>query len=70
MSLDDRVKALESLLSLPTDKVLPSSTSVDVIALQTALAASEKQRQRLEYRISHLTRAYDLLTLKTKKNDD
>jgi hypothetical protein len=64
MSLDDRVKALESLLSLPTDKVLPSSTSADVLALQTALAASEKQRQRLEYRISHLTRAYDLLTLK------
>ena len=67
LTLDDRVTALESLLSLPTDKVSSSSTSVDVISLQIALAASEKQRLRLEYRISHLTRAYDLLTSKSSK---
>jgi len=64
--LEARVAKLEALLLLPTVASTQSSQTppVETAALQQEVAALKKQLERTNYRLTHLTQAYDQLTKK------
>ena len=59
--LEQRVRALEEALSLPSAAKQPAAadTSSSDPALQQRVASLEKALQRSEIRITHLVRGYD-----------
>ena len=66
IKLEARVAKLEALLLLPAAASTQSSQTppVETAALQQEVAALKKQLERANYRLLHLSQAYDQLTKK------